>query len=108
MSTIKIKEIKDDAIVQIPVNKNYYVMVKAVLYDLFTIFQEKGITAETLQNILKKQYNELSPNERSFYTITLLLAEIEKQATEQGVIDEKEIEVADIEKAVNNADDSTN
>jgi hypothetical protein len=104
MSTIKVKEIKDDAIVQVPVNKHYYVMVKAVLYDLFLILQEKGTTAESLQNILKRSYGEMTTHERSFYTVTLLLAEIEKQASEQGVIEEKEIQQQDIERAVNESE----
>jgi hypothetical protein len=100
MSTIKVKEIKDDAIVNVPVNKNYYVMVKAVLYDLFMIMQEKGTPAENLENILKRPYAELSTHERSFYTVTLLLAEIEKQANENGLVDEKEIEKKDLQNAV--------
>jgi hypothetical protein len=104
MSTIKVKEIKDDAIIQVPVNKTYYVMVKAVLYDLFTILQEKGISEESLQNILKKQYNELSAHERSFYTVTLLLAEIERQATANDLIEEKEIDKKEIEDTITNID----
>ena len=106
MSTIKVKEIKDDAIINVPVNKAYYVMVKAVLYDLFTILQEKGTTEESLQNILKKSYAELTPHEKSFYTITLLLAEIEKQATENNLIDENEIETKNFVKEDDESKDS--
>lgn len=92
MSTIKVKEIKDDAIIQVPVNKAYYVMVKAVLYDLFTTLQEKGVAEETLKNIMNKEYANLEPTEKSFYTITLLLAEIERQASINNLVDEKEVQ----------------
>lgn len=92
MSTIKVKEIKDDAIIQVPVNKAYYVMVKAVLYDLFTTLQEKGVAEETLKNIMNKEYANLEPTEKSFYTVTLLLAEIERQASINNLVDEKEVQ----------------
>jgi hypothetical protein len=85
-----VKEIKDDAIINIPVNKTYYLMVKSVLFDLFTRLQEKGFKDNLIQDILKKPYAELSEEERSFYTITLLLAEIEKQASDNNLFDEKE------------------
>lgn len=92
MSKVTVKEIKNDAIINIPVNKNYYLMVKAVLYDLFTMLQEKGVSEDALKNILSKPYAELTQQEKSFYTITLLLAEIEKQATENKLFDEKEFD----------------
>ena len=92
MSTIKVKEIKDDAIIQVPVNKAYYVMVKAVLYDLFTTLQEKGVAEETLKNIMNNEYANLEPTEKSFYTVTLLLAEIERQASINNLVDEKEVQ----------------
>lgn len=101
MSTVKVKELKDDVIVNVPVNKSYYLMVKAVLYDLFSKLLEKGADQESIQGILKKEYNELTQDERSFYTVTLLLAEIEKQAIENNLFEEKEF---DAEKVVDNHD----
>ena len=91
MSKITVKEIKDDAIIHVPVNKNYYIMVKALLYNLFIEFQKKGVSEETLQNIMKKDYLQMSDEERSFYTVTILLAEIERQATTNNLIVEKEV-----------------
>jgi hypothetical protein len=38
-----------------------------------------------------KEYKELNPYERSFYTITLLIAEIERVAKEKSLYTEKEI-----------------
>lgn len=92
MDKVKVKEIKDDAIIEISVNKNYYLMVKAALFDLFTYLQEKGTSEETLKNIVNKQYVDLSQQERTFYTITLLLGEIERQATLKDLFDEKEFD----------------
>jgi hypothetical protein len=92
MEKVKVKEIKNDAIINIPVNKSYYLMVKAALFDLFTYLQEKGISEESLKNITSKPYPELSEQERTFYTITLLLAEIERQATLNDLYDEKEFD----------------
>jgi hypothetical protein len=97
MAKVTVKEIKDDAIIYVPVNKTYYLMVKSVLFDLFTKLQEKGFKEDTLQSILKKPYTELSQEEKSFYTITLLLGEIEKQATDNNLFEEKEF---DAEKLV--------
>lgn len=92
MKSVKVKELKDDAVVNISVNKTYYVMVKAILFHLFTIAQKENDTKELLENITKKSYNELQSDiERSFYTLTLLLAEIENQAVKNNLFEEKEV-----------------
>ena len=98
MAKVTVKEIKDDAIIHVPVNKTYYIMVKSVLFDLFNRLQEKGFNENLIQDIIKKSYVELSQEERSFYTITLLLAELEKQATDNNLFEEKDF---DAEKNVN-------
>jgi hypothetical protein len=98
MAKVTVKEIKEDAIIHVPVNKTYYIMVKSVLFDLFNRLQEKGFNENLIQDIIKKSYVELSQEERSFYTITLLLAEIEKQATDNNLFEEKDF---DAEKNVN-------
>ncbi len=92
MDKVKVKEIKDDAVIEISVNKSYYLMVKAALYDLFSYLQEKGTSEENLKNIVNKQYAELSQQERTFYTMTLLIGEIERQATLKNLFDEKEFD----------------
>ena len=101
MSKVTVKEMKDDAIINVPVNKTYYLMVKSVLFHLFTILQAKGLSENALDNILKKPYGELSEEERSFYTVTLLLAEIEKQAKDNNMYEDKEFdaekEISDLE-----------
>jgi hypothetical protein len=98
---VTVKEIKDDAIINIPVNKTYYLMVKSVLFDLFNRLQEKGFKDDIIKNIINKPYSELSQEEKSFYTVTLLLAEIENQATNNNLFEEKEF---DAEKVIKDLD----
>jgi hypothetical protein len=86
----KIKEIKDDAIIGIEVNKSYYLMVKALSFQLFMKINVED-KDQYLKELLTKEYKELDDNQRSLYTVILLLAEIESQATKQNLYEEKEI-----------------
>lgn len=95
MKTAKVRELRDDAIVSIEVNKNYYLMVKAVLFQLFKEVQKEGKTTD-ITDITKKSYEELTEAQRSFYTVTLLLGEIERQATLNNLYNEKDITEDDI------------
>lgn len=87
---IKVKEMKDDAIVDIKVNKNFYFMMKNVSMYLF-----KHIKTDDKETYLKelttKKYEELDDLQRSFYTIALFLAEVEKQSISNELYEEKEI-----------------
>jgi len=89
---IKTKELKDDAIIDIKVNKAYYLMLKASLYFLF---QNNSMTTEereaSLKNIMEKDYADLNDYERTFQTITRIIGEIEKVANETSMYDDKEI-----------------
>ena len=76
-------------------------MVKSVLFDLFNRLQEKGFKDDIIKNIINKPYSELSQEEKSFYTVTLLLAEIENQATNNNLFEEKEF---DAEKVIKDLD----
>lgn len=76
---VKVKEIKDDALIDIKVNKNFYLMSKDSLYTIFKYLLKNESNEENIQNILTKKFNELSDFERAFYTLTLLTSEIEKQ-----------------------------
>lgn len=104
MSIVKVKELKDDAIINVSVNKNYYLMVKNVLYYLFLKLQEKGLTEEVIRNIIKKEYKNLTDDEKAFYTVTLLLAEIEKQAVQNNLFDEKEFNAEQVVKDIESKD----
>jgi hypothetical protein len=87
---IKVKELKDDAIIEVKVNKSYYLMVKAVLLHLVTT-----ITAEDkdayMKDAITKEYKDMDEIQRSFYTVSLLLAEIEQVATSKDLFVEKEL-----------------
>jgi hypothetical protein len=88
---IKAKELKDDAIINISVNKSFYLMAKAAS---FTILQQMNIEEkgdEYFKSIMTTKYEDLDDLQRTFYTIILVLAEIEKQATEKNLYIEKDI-----------------
>lgn len=87
---VKVKEIKSDASIQITVNKNFYLMAKALSFYLFQQVGEKQ-NEEYFQEIISKSYNDLDDLQRSFYTVALLLAEIEAQAKANNQYEEKEV-----------------
>lgn len=88
---INVKELKDDAIVEIKVNKGYYLMTKALSYFLFQTITDDKEREESLKKIMTGKYEDMNDFERSFYTVTLLLAEIERSAKDQNQYIEKEI-----------------
>ena len=88
---VKVKELKDDAVVDIQVNKNYYYMMKSVLLYLFQNRSEDKKTDEDLKRLMEGKYEVMDDWEKSFHTITLFLAEVEKQARAKDLYDEKEI-----------------
>jgi hypothetical protein len=87
---IKVKELKDDVVLDIKVNKNYYLMVKSLSYYLFTQISEEN-KDEYLKQIMEGKYEDMDDLQRSFYTVTLLLAEIEKIAKDNNLFIEKEV-----------------
>ena len=89
---VKVKEIKDDAIINVKVNKAYYLMLKGALYFLF---EQNNMSSEereaSLKNIMTEDYPSLNDFEKTFQTITRMLGEIEKQAAANDLFVEKEI-----------------
>lgn len=88
---VKIKEMKDDAVFTINVNKNFYLMVKELAFYLFTSQSDSAKLEEALKNMTTKQYAELDMFERAFFTTTLLITEIESVAKKESKFTEKEI-----------------
>jgi hypothetical protein len=88
---VKVKELKEDILLDVKVNKAYYIMLKKTLYYLFQQETDDVKREESLKTIMTGKYENMNELERSFYTITLLLAEIEKVAKEQDAYEEKEI-----------------
>ena len=99
MENIKVKEIKDDAVINIKVNKTFYMMCKSALLIIFKeVHTSKQSTEKFMESILKTPYPELGEKERIFHTLTMLIGEIEKQAKENDLIIDKEIDVEALKK----------
>ncbi len=89
---VKVKDLKEDALVDIKINKAFYLMSKNVSFYLFQqLPKEEEEREKALKKIMEGKYEDLNDLERSFYTVTLLLAEIETQAKNNNLYDEKEI-----------------
>jgi hypothetical protein len=88
---IKVKELKDDTLLDVKVNKSYYLMLKSTLFYIFQQEKEASKREESLKIIKEGNFEKMNEYERSFYTITLILAEIEKQATNNSLFEEKEL-----------------
>ena len=85
-----VQQIKDGALLDVKVNKTYYLMVKNLSLYLFTTISEEE-RATKIANLKKKKYEEMDDLEKSFYTVALLISEIEKQAKETDNLEDKEI-----------------
>ena len=88
-----VKELKDDALVEIKINKSFYYMLKNTLYNLFVNIKgdKPEEKEEYIKEIMSKQYSELSEDQKSFFTVTLAILEVERVAQEQNLFEEKEI-----------------
>ena len=89
-------EIADNAIIEIKVNKSFYFMLKNLGFTLYKLMsqEESQIFNELMQkkdNNLLPDYNILSEAQQNFYTIMLLLAEIEKEAIKNNLTQSKEV-----------------
>jgi len=109
MEAKKVKELKDDVILNIKVNKTFYLMSKsALLAILGQIYEkEKGSVDEFIKGILSKKYEELDDKQRTFYTLSLLVGEIEKQALENEAYVEKEIDPDKLKQDLEKAEESS-
>ena len=90
----KVKEIKDNAIIEIKINKVFYLMLKKTLMYIF----KQELDNEKITELIKKVTDKNSDNdphteqEFAFKTIFLLLAEIEAQADKTNQFEEKDID----------------
>jgi hypothetical protein len=97
MESKKIKELKEDAILEVKVNKTYYQMCKASLFTVFKdLYDKSGDPDKFVKNIVSKDYKDMTDHERLFYTLSLLVGEIEKQGLEQKAFVDKELNVEDL------------
>jgi hypothetical protein len=85
------KELKDDAVLEIKVNKAYYNMLKAALLYVFNLEEDPVKRQESIKNSMSKEYGDLTDYERTFRTITLAIAEIENVAKKEDLFETLEI-----------------
>ena len=84
--SVKLKELKDDALINVLVNKSYYFMVKLELFNAVeSIVNENPEEAKDLDKILEKKYEDLTPKQKTVFTLSLLVAEIERIAHKKGL-----------------------
>lgn len=88
---IKVKELKDDALVNIVVNKTYYFMVKSLAYSLTQQLLDENKDPQYIKDSFEKPYDQINEAQRNLQTIGLMIAEIEAQAEKQNLTVEKEI-----------------
>jgi len=88
---IKVKELKDDALVSIVVNKTYYFMVKSLAYSLTQQLLDENKDPQYIKDSFEKPYDQINEAQRNLQTIGLMIAEIEAQAEKQNLTVEKEI-----------------
>jgi len=101
MKSVKTRELKDDAILNVKINKTFYLMSKAALFNSFAGLHNPDVKAdEFVKSIISKEYKDMNDAERTFYTLTLLIGEIEKQATETKSFIEKEMSEEELAKVL--------
>lgn len=88
---IKVKEINADATTSIKVNKNFYLMCKHLSFFLYQQIGQKESPDDYLKHIMTKPYGELDDLQKAFYTVALLLAEMETNFKNDNQFTEKEI-----------------
>ena len=62
----KVKEMKDDAIIDVKINKAFYLMVKAVLFTLFTEIQKLENSEQVIKETGEKEYKDRTDIQRTF------------------------------------------
>ena len=87
---VNVKQLKDDSIIDIKVNKAFYLMVKSLSFHIFNQFPKETIE-EDIKAVVHKKYEELTELQRHFYKLTLLLTEIEREAIAKNLFEEKTI-----------------
>lgn len=88
---VKVREFKDDAIIDLKVNKNIYYLLKGSLYYLFKQHPNTKEFDETIKKVAEGKYEEMNEYEQAFFGITLILTEIERVASENNLYQEREV-----------------
>lgn len=86
---LKVKELKDDAMINIECSKSLYVMLKNAIIHIFNNDLSNDDPAEHLKIMTSNDYAQMSDAQRAFYTLALLIAQFEQKATEGNLFEEK-------------------
>lgn len=80
-------------------------MSKSALFSIFKDLYDnsKGDSEEFVKSIVSKKYEDMSEQERNFYTLTLLVGEIEKQAIQNNAFIEKEYSQEELKEKLSQA-----
>jgi hypothetical protein len=89
---IKVKKLKDNAVVKIEISKNFYDLVRASLYYVFSLEKDEERKAEILKkSITQEIHTPLNEYELTFKTLIHIVAEIERVAAQEGLFTEETI-----------------
>jgi hypothetical protein len=90
--SVKVKELKDDAIIEVKVNKNFYLMLKAAMFYIFKQETDDAKKEELIKKVISTEPNpEYTEQESAFKTLMLILAEIERVAIAENKMMERDI-----------------
>jgi hypothetical protein len=90
--SVKVKELKDDAIIEVKVNKNFYLMLKAAMFYIFKQETDDAKKEELIKKVISADPNpQYTEQESAFKTLMLILAEIERVAIKDDKMVEREI-----------------
>lgn len=88
---VKVKQLKEDAVIDVKVNKSYYFMVKEALHFLFNSIPDEKQRAQAFMKLPEMEYAKMQPVQRAFFTLSLMIAEIERVAQEEKLFEESEV-----------------
>lgn len=93
--SVKVKELRDDAIIEVKINKNFYIMLKAAMFYIFKQETDNAKKEALIKKVLSKELNlKFTEQELAFRTLMLILAEIERVAIKEDMMVEKEMPTA--------------
>lgn len=88
---LKVKQLKDDVVIDVKVNKDYYLMVKETLHFLFNLVPDEKQRAELFMKLPEMDPNQMQPIQRAFLTLSLLIAEIERVAVAENMFEQVDV-----------------
>ena len=89
---IKVKKLKDDAVVKIEISKNFYDLLKASMFYVFKLEPDEAKKEEIIRKAITQEiYTPLTEYELTFKTLIHVIAEIERVAAIEGLFTEETI-----------------